>query len=308
MGYEEFIDISNEIHKKKYDYKGSIYKNGKSRIKIICPIHGEFEQTPYKHLKGRGCPKCGSEKSHISQRMSIGDFINISNIKHKNKYNYDKFEYINSDTKGIIICPIHGEFNQSPILHTHGSGCPECGRSSSVYNRTRSVDDFIKLSSKIHDSNYNYDKFIYKGAHVKGIITCKKHGDFLQTPNNHTRGQRCPRCLDSKGELMIGSYLDDIDVRFERQKGFVGCRNIRILPFDFYLVDYNICIEYDGIQHFEIRKRFGGENGLNKVISNDKTKSDYCKNNNITLLRFKYSDDSDDIKNTINKFITSYHH
>jgi len=69
---------------------------------------------------------------------------------------------------------------------------------------------------------------------------------------------------------------------------FNSCKNIKELPFDFYLPEYNICIEYDGQHHFNIVSKFGGENFLNKVRQNDKIKDNWCSENNIKLIRISY--------------------
>ena len=80
------------------------------------------------------------------------------------------------------------------------------------------------------------------------------------------------------------------NIKYERQKKFTECKNIRKLSFDFYLPNYNIIIEYDGIQHFEIIDYWLGSDGLKDRIFRDNIKTDYCLNNNIKLLRIKYND------------------
>ena len=72
-----------------------------------------------------------------------------------------------------------------------------------------------------------------------------------------------------------------------RQKTFPECKNIKLLPFDFYLPDLNMCIEFDGDQHHKIIQRFGGESGFIYRQNNDKIKTNYCENNNIFLIRLK---------------------
>ena len=62
------------------------------------------------------------------------------------------------------------------------------------------------------------------------------------------------------------------------------------LKFDFYLPDYNCCIEYDGKQHFEPIDYFGGKNGFIKTQERDDIKNQYCKNNDIKLIRIPYTD------------------
>jgi len=96
-------------------------------------------------------------------------------------------------------------------------------------------------------------------------IICKNHGEFTTTPNNHLRGSGCPSCGQSKGEDRIQKLLEENNIKFIKQHRFPDCKNIKPLSFDFYLLEYNTCIEFDGIQHFEPRIKFGGEEGYIKL-------------------------------------------
>jgi hypothetical protein len=113
-----FIQKSIEKHGNKYDYSLVNYINNRTKVRIICPLHGEFEQNPYDHSTGIGCLKC-SGKFKFTNEI----FIKKSIEKHGNKYDYSLVEYINSVKKVKILCPIHGEFNQSPNCHMGGKGC-----------------------------------------------------------------------------------------------------------------------------------------------------------------------------------------
>lgn len=108
-------------------------------------------------------------------------------------------------------------------------------------------------------------------------------------------------CMENQsiGERIIKDILINNNVHFIPQKRFDGCRNINPLPFDFYLPDYNVCIEYDGIQHFEPVEFFGGQDGFKRRTYNDAIKTQYCINNNINLIRLPYMLSNDDIKQKI---------
>ena len=84
------------------------------------------------------------------------------------------------------------------------------------------------------------------------------------------------------------------NISFNKQYVFNDCKNILVLHFDFYLPDYNCCVEYDGIQHFKPIKRFGGIVSFEENLIRDKIKNEYCKNNNIHLIRISYKENVND--------------
>lgn len=115
---EQFIEEANKIHNNKYDYSEINLINMSKNITIICPIHKHFEQRPSNHLSGSGCNQCGKESSRKKQTQTLENFIERANNVHRNKYDYSRSIYINSQTPLIIICPIHGDFNKNPVDHT----------------------------------------------------------------------------------------------------------------------------------------------------------------------------------------------
>lgn len=125
-------------------------------------------------------------------------FLEKSIKAHGGKYSYEKVDYVNSSTKVCIICPKHGEFWKIPTNHTSGQGCPKCAR------RKLTTEDVIKLFKKAHGDTYDYSKFRYTKMHAKSTITCKEHGDFLQTPFKHLEGQGCMLCgIDKRSKSRI---------------------------------------------------------------------------------------------------------
>jgi hypothetical protein len=127
---ETFITTSNKVHDNKFNYDLVEYKNGNEKVKIICPIHDEFEQKPSIHIKGSGCIACAKiviQKGKIKITKSQDNFIEQANEIHNNKFDYSQSKYVNSETKIIIICPIHGEFEQPTHAHLRGQTCFQCG-------------------------------------------------------------------------------------------------------------------------------------------------------------------------------------
>jgi len=273
-----FVDIAKNIHNNKYDYSLTEYKNTFTKVKIICLKHGVFEQFPQSHLEV-GCILCKRERN----------FIKNSNIIHKNKYDYSLVNYIDKYAKVKIICPEHGEFEQEPVYHIRGNGCKKCSDDRKKLN----TEIFIKKAQKIHGNKYDYSLVNYISTFDKVKIICPIHGIFEQSPNDHINGKKrgCPICHESFGEKQVAKILKENNIQFERQKKFEDCKNILLLSFDFYLPEYNCCVEYDGIQHFVPIKYFGGNKKLKYTKINDDIKTNYCIKNEIGLIRIKYDED-----------------
>ena len=275
----EFINEVEKIHNNIYDYSMVDYKSALIKVKIICKEHGIFEQRPNDHLNGRGCPKCANKD------ITTDKFNQKANIIHNNFYDYSLVDYIKSIIKVKIICPIHGVFEQKPNDHLSGGGCPDCGGTSQL-NKNK----FMKKSNNVHNSFYDYSLSNYISNRIKVKIICPKHGVFEQTPAHHMNGVGCPKCNESKGEKQIRNILDKYNIKYEYQKKFKDCKFIRLLPFDFYLSEYNICIEYDGEQHFKENHYFNTKKDYKKQIERDKIKTNYCINNTIKLIRLNFLD------------------
>jgi len=186
---QQFIEEAYCVHGDRYNYKLVDYKNARTKIKIICPIHGIFEQEANSHLQGNGCYKCGIIKTHNKQKKTTQQFIEDAYCIHGDLYNYKLVQYKNNRTKVQIICPEHGIFKQRPNNHLNGQGCFKC--SSSVKKTTQ---QFIIDAKEIHNNKYDYSLTQYENAKTKIKIICPVHGVFEQEANSHLKGQGCPKC------------------------------------------------------------------------------------------------------------------
>jgi hypothetical protein len=221
----------------------------------------------------------------------LKSFIEKANIKHNFKYDYSKSKYVNNRIKIIIICPIHGEFLQNSNDHLTNNGCKSCGYDKIAKDRTYDLDTFISKANKVHNNLYSYEKAIYNTNRQHLIITCKIHGDFKCTPINHLNNRGCSKCKRSKGELKVSNWLTENNIRFEEQKKFSGCKNKKELPFDFYLPDYNLLIEYQGEQHFTNRSKYSRfKVNLELRHKLDEIKRNYALNNNFNYLEINYKE------------------
>ena len=290
---ENFIKRAKEIHGNKYDYSLVEYKNMTTKIKIICPLHGVFEQTPANHTNRsgpRGCPKCGNDK--VSKKLSIGkgEFIKRAKEIHGDKYDYSLVEYKNNETKVKIICPIHGVFEQTPNGHLAG-GCAAC---SGIKKYT--TEEFIKRAKEVHGDKYDYSLVNYVNAHTKIKIVCPKHGMFFAIPANHlNRGDGCPYCKSTIGEEKIRVFLENkgyvFNKDFFKEKSFNDLKDSAKLRYDFYIPSKRLLIEYDGYQHYVFPNRCH-ETYLDflKQKHHDWLKRKYAKKHNLKLERILYNE------------------
>lgn len=189
---KEFIEEARKIHGDKYDYSLVKYVNAKTLIEIICPKHGVFKQQPTVHLTGCGCSDCGDERTSEKLKSNTEKFVQKAKLVHGDKFDYSKTVYTKNSNKVIIICKIHGEFEQNAASHLAGCECPKCHG----FNKT--AEDFINEARAIHGDRYDYSKTKYINSNTKVIITCREHGDFSQMPTSHLSGTGCRTCTHNR--------------------------------------------------------------------------------------------------------------
>ncbi len=283
---DEFIKRAKKIHGDKYDYSLVEYKTIHTKVKIICSEHGIFEQTPKSHLRGSKCKKC--------KKITTEQFVENAIKIHGNKYDYSFVSYKTNTKKVNILCKKHNQiFNQMPNTHLNGGGCPICAKEIVGNKNRNNITETIQKANKTHNNKYDYSLIKnYKNGKRKEKIICPLHGIFIQSLSDHINNKNgCPICRESKGEREISIMLDNKNIKYIRNKRFKKCKNIKPLPFDFYLPEYNICIEFDGRQHFESIERWGGKKGLKERQNRDQIKNEYCSKNNIRLIRIRFDED-----------------
>lgn len=201
---DDFIVKSIDIHGDTYDYSLAAQpKNNKQLLTVLCKEHGPFSISRNSHLRGRGCPKCGTERSRIARRSTVIDFVSSAVKVHGELYDYSKVVYQGMSSKVVILCRACGEeFTQSPANHIRQKqGCPACGKLKSSNSRRKSQDTFISEATATHQGYYDYTQVDYRGAFVKVTITCPVHGPFLQDPASHLKGEGCRMCgIDRRAE------------------------------------------------------------------------------------------------------------
>jgi hypothetical protein len=208
---ESFLNSAEEIHGTKYDYSHVIVKNygTKTKIKIICEVHGPFYQLIGNHIGLKhGCPRCAG-----NVKLTRELFIEKSITTHGDKYDYSKVSYVNSGISVSIICKTHGPFNQRPLNHIRGSGCIKCGDERRSLAYSSNTQEFIKKDKLIHGDLDGYDRLNYVNNRVKVEIFCKKCKEYYwQNPANRINPilkARCRRCRPEKMSKMFRDSTED---------------------------------------------------------------------------------------------------
>ena len=268
-----FIEKARNIHGDKYDYSKVEYKNNRTKVCIICPIHGEFWQRPFSHINLRqGCIHCGGKYKKTNK-----EFIEKARNIHGDKYDYSKVEYKNNKTKVCIICPIHGEFWQTPTNHLSGKGCQKCAREKITDASRLKFNEFIVRANKIHNNKYEYIPKDIKNEKEKIDIKCPTHGIFSQEIDSHLHGHGCPKCGVgvSLQEQEIIKFLKDNGIVFEERKRDLIPNSHK--EIDIFIPNKNIGIEYNGLRWHS--------DEFNKDSNYHKNKTDECEKNGIRLIQ-----------------------
>lgn len=215
---EVFIQDAIRVHGNKYNYSLINYKNNYSKVKIICPIHGQFEQSYQKHchLK-RGCWECGKKSCVDKIKLSQEQFIEKARKIHGDKYDYSLVEYISSQEKIKIICPIHGVFEQVSTSHLQGVNCKNCSHIKLGKSSRKGKEKVLKTFYEKHGNSYSYDIPDDIKTSDKITIKCPNHGEFSQIVSVHYNSG-CPKCGDER----TGEYQRKKPKELDRV-----CRNLR---------------------------------------------------------------------------------
>lgn len=284
----DFICFIDEYNGKKYNKIGA-----RRRLRIKCKNHNHeaYDVTFRKFLEGNRCNKCKIENEKLNFDY-IKEYIESFNYKLLST----KEEYTNNHSNILIQCdkqhePYYVSFSN---FKNNNSRCPHC-----CYNKKFSYNE---VKNYIESFNYRLLSNEYNGTHDYLLVQCNNfHKPYKVTFNNFKKGNRCPHCnIISKGELKIEEILTNKNILFEKQKTFNDCKSIRKLPFDFYIIEKNILVEYDGEFHYQISRY---DNGFDKFVGmkiRDTIKTKYCKDNNIKLIRIPYWE-YDNIENILIK-------
>lgn len=234
-------------------------------------------------LNGQRCPYCSSNTGKTDKQFKqeaydlVGTEYTVLGI------------YRNARTKIKVKhnkCGSIYKVESNSFLR--GSRCPYC------YGTLKK-----KTNEQFQQEIYDLvgDEYTVLGTYINTDSKIKiKHNEcnniYKVRPSSFLNGSRCPYCNSSKGESTISKILDTFHVSYESQKTFDDLRDKECLSYDFYISDQNILIEYQGIQHYEPVKHFGGKTRFRTQRNHDKLKLKYAKTNHYNLITIPYTEDT----------------
>ena len=326
LAENQFVDLKwNAKIRKWYENKGYCFtKNGDvfkvrvedlspgshTKVKVICDYCGreiyvvwkDYRKYNYSKYACAHCRQTKTSEKYIEERRQ--SLYNRA-IEFCSKKDYvlltDKNDIVNSKSLVTYNCPKHGTFTTTIYALVLHHGCSDCQYESTskanilspenVYHRIK--DNGGTLLNKEDYSGWSVTnlKIICPVCHQHYYVTSLSQ--FLRNPD-----MVCKECskVKSLGERKISQYLEENNIEFIAEHRFVDCRDINPLPFDFYIPNYNICIEYQGEQHDRPVDFFGGKKAFTIRKKHDEIKEKYCEQNNIHLVTIHYSN----YKNLIN--------
>lgn len=247
----------------------------------------EFMLKPTYFTNGVRCPKCSL--AHRVMLRTKPDDIYKNEVKEKFGDEYLVYgKFIKGQQKmkyKHLKCGY--EFTMYPNTFIKGCGCPKCSHKMKMTTELFKQEVFDLVADEYSVVGE------YQNAHAKIEIRHNSCGTIYKTcRHSFLKGNRCPCCATSKGEEAISRWLDKNIISYESQKTYkdlIGTGG-GLLSYDFYLPNYNLLVEFNGIQHYKPVPHFGGEKTFENQKEHDRRKLEYANNNNIGLLSIRYSD------------------
>ena len=258
----------------------------------------EYLTTPKNFNRGRRCSHCNNNKkpktteefSKEVNELTNGEYILVSEYGLNNK-----------EKVTIKHLKCNKEFKIQPYNFSNGNRCPFCYK----VNNRKTTEEFSKEVTELTNGEYKViGDYLYNNIPIEIFHNkCKK--SYKVQPIKFLSGRRCPFCKESEGEYKIRKFLEDNNISYQKEFKFKDLYDKKYLRFDFKL-DYEdggiLLIEYDGIQHFQ-KGWYDNNEDLLLRKKHDKMKDDYCKKNNIDLIRISYKD-FDNIENILKEELT----
>jgi hypothetical protein len=232
--HEYYIKVIMLIHGKTYGYDKTKYVKMSEDIIVTCYKHGDFNISATSHKNGRGCIRCGIEKTAQSKRYTFEEVQSIGTILHSGKYTYLRIVSEEGKTIVLIKCPEHDEFQQDVTSHLKGKGCIRCARESTGRKNRKLFEEYKEEANIMHNNYYNYISIYYENQVAIMVIKCPIHGLFEQIAMSHLSGKGCSSCGLNKRRLSR---------RLTNKLCIQRCHDRHGDLYDYSLVEYKGCYE-----------------------------------------------------------------
>lgn len=260
------------------------------KVECVCNIcNYEWSVEADTLLKRKGCPKC-------LKRIKKTHEVFLQEVNKVNPHIELLSEYINSKTKIKRKCKLCGDISEMLPNDILENVCKGCASIKARNNLAKSHVDFCNdFKEKYGDTYLILDDYINSSTKIT-IKHTECNNTFTYLPSNiYNRNVHiCPHCYNkvSNGERVIENIFNKRKISYHQHKTFPTLRGINngFLSYDFYLKDYNVLIEFQGIQHYEPISAFGGEEQFKIQQEHDSRKRAYAKQNNIKLIEIPYWD------------------
>lgn len=284
----------------------SEYITNNTKVQCCClRCNNSWETVPHVLLGGSGCPVCARSNNEIASRhrMSHDEYVAAIAEKFPNITVLSEFTKMSQRVSYICkVCNYDWDAVANTLLNCSIVGCPNCAGKVRI-----SEQRFLGRLNALRDDIEYISEYVDMTRHARFRCVACSH-EWTASPANILSGKGCPRCRESKGAKAVARYLDHHNISYIREHRFDNCVDERSLPFDFYLPQLSVTIEYDGEQHFG--PVMFGRYGLDVAIErfeytqkHDAIKDKYCSDNNITLIRIPYTD-FDRIDEILDKLIS----
>lgn len=281
--------VKEYINNENYELLSKTYINNHTKLNVKCPKGHVFEVKFNNFKTGSRCPVCCGNMQYT--------YDEVKDMFKSKGYTLLSEEYTNKESKLKIMCPKGHVYHTRLGVFKRGFGCPHCS------GKAKHTIEFVR--DYLYENDYKLISETYVNANIPIFMECSKGHTFeMRFADFKNNNRRCPICSASKGEREIIDVLNKYNIQYISQYKFSDCKFKSPLLFDFYLPDYNCCIEFDGEQHYKIVNYFGGFDGFVNTKIRDTVKNIYCENNNIPLIRIPYWE-FDNIENVLKNEINN---
>lgn len=270
------------------------YENTKTMMLIQCDRCGlRFKRSYDSYKDHKECPFCSNDK--ISVPWDTSTFSWYVSCTTNGQYELVSNYRSVSENVEIKHKQCGNIYEVLPLNFLKGDRCPYERYQRMAKSQNMGDEEFERRVKCLVGDEYE-PVSNYAAAKEPVLMKHNKCGNvWSTTPDSFLRGHGCPICKESNGEKAVAKYLTAHNIGFVRQKKFEGCRIKHMLPFDFYLPKLNLCIEYDGEQHFHPIEYFGGAKKFEYTHYRDLFKNKFCKDHQIRLIRIKYTEDVNNV-------------